>query len=196
MRIHVDARLLRAGGIGRYIREITGPWLREPEVASVRFLGRPEELEPWLDEVDVRGIAEVTAWSDPPYSLRAQLRWPGLGSRRAEPDVTFFPHYDAPMIRHPRPSLVTVHDLIQYRLPEGFPGWKRWGGARLLGRAVTNATGIVAVSEATGEDLARRFPGAAAKVRVVKNGVSEVFRPLTPSEREAARERLGRLSPF
>ncbi|MFC1574816.1 glycosyltransferase family 4 protein [Gemmatimonadota bacterium] len=189
--------MLRAGGIGRYLREITGPWLADHRVEAIRFLGRPEELEPWLEEVDAGGNAEIGVWRDRPYSPRAQLRWPGLKTSLGwEPDVTFFPHYDVPLLAHPQPSVVAVHDLIHFKLPQTASWWKRQAGKILLRGALGGASQIVTVSEQSRRDLLDWRPGLEGRVSVVPNGVSPVFRPLTPEERTGAEGRWGHLRPF
>jgi glycosyltransferase involved in cell wall biosynthesis len=189
--------MLKAGGIGRYIREITEPWLTDERVEVIRFLGRPEELEPWLKNRDTRGIATIGVWRDPPYSSLAQARWPfmrkGLGW---EPDVTFFPHYDVPLFSHPRPSVVTIHDLIQFNFPRGFPWWKRKAGRILLDGALNRASALVTVSEHSRKDILALCPEAEDRVRVIPNGVSAVFRPLTDEEWEGGIDRWGHLMPF
>ena len=197
VRIQVDARLLRSGGIGRYIREITGRWLARDDVARIRFFGRSSELEPFLADRDRRGIAEVEPWMDGPYSPAAQLRWPLVKRGLSWPaDITFLPHYDVPLLRHPRPSLVTVHDLIHFQLPRGFPAWKRALGMALLRRALEEATNVVTVSETSRIAICRLMPAAAGKVHVVRNGVGDEFRPLSREERTASGTEWGRLRPF
>ena len=59
LRLEVDARLLRAGGIGRFIRETTRRWLGSRSVVALRLLGRREELEPWLVGVEGADLAEI-----------------------------------------------------------------------------------------------------------------------------------------
>jgi alpha-1,3-rhamnosyl/mannosyltransferase len=187
MRLQVDARLLRGGGIGRYLRELSRRWLTDPLVDRVRFLGRPPELEPWLAEVDARGIAEVTSWSDGPYSPVSQLRWPWLARGLAwRADATFFPHFDVPLVAHPHPSVVAVHDLIHFQVPEGFPRWKRVAGAVLLRGAVDRARAVVTVSEASRAALEAFHPRIGPRVHTIPNGVAEVFRPVSDEERAAA----------
>ncbi|MGH7483433.1 MAG: hypothetical protein ACRELV_14870, partial [Longimicrobiales bacterium] len=73
MRILVDARLIDGGGIGRYLREILSRWLRDERVVPLTLLGPAPRLREWLAGRDPRGIARVVDWTDPPYSVRAQL---------------------------------------------------------------------------------------------------------------------------
>ncbi len=182
MRIEVDARMLMAGGIGRFVREICGRWAEDPRVDALRFLGRPEELEPWLARLDCPGDVDIVPWLDAPYRFRAQLRWLGSMSRRRgwKPDVTFFPHYDAPAFNHPDSSVTVIHDLIQLQLPRLFPAWKRVLAAGLLRRVAAESAHIVTVSEASRTALVQWLGLKFDQITVVANGVSSVFAASTP----------------
>ena len=197
MKLLVDARMLRSGGIGRFLREVTSRWLTDGGVESIRFLGTPEELEPWLRAVGGDGRGRVVAFPYPPYSPRAQAAW-ALRSRelRGDADVTLFPHYDVPIFRHPEPSVVVVHDLTQYLALGSFPWGKRAAGRVLLKRAVMGARKVVTVSERSRADLERVFPQLEGAVDVVAPGVSEAFRKPTSEERDASLVRWGGLRPY
>lgn len=179
MRIQIDARLLNSGGIGRYIREIVGPWLVDRRVERVRCFGHPEELRAWLADRDPRGIVDVVPWVDPVYSLRAQVNWPRLhqGPHSWPADVSLFPHYDIPLLAHPAPSVVVVHDLIHLEVADAFPAWKRAGAAAMLRAVCQRATEVITVSRASGRAIRAFMGDSGPRVHVVPNGVSEVFVP-------------------
>ncbi|MDE3006144.1 MAG: glycosyltransferase family 1 protein [Gemmatimonadota bacterium] len=194
MRIEVDARMLMAGGIGRFIRETCGRWVEDRRVEAVRLFGRPDELEPWLAGLDYHGAIEIVPWLDPPYRFRAQLRWLGpLARRRSwQPDVTLFPHYDAPAFKHPLPSVTVIHDLIQLQLPRLCPGWKRLLAAGLLRRVASESAHLVTVSDASRTALVRGLGLRPDQVTVVANGVSRIFTAgRRPAPALAAVERRG-----
>lgn len=75
------------------------------------------------------------------------------------------------------PSVVTVHDLT----PLLFPYWHSWRNRvtfrRQLPATLRAADRIVAVSQATAADIARRFPTAADRITVIHNGVDPQFKP-------------------
>lgn len=172
----VDARGIFTSGIGRYLREVLGVVLEDPRFGRVRLLGDPGALRDFRGSAARPEKVEVQPYPFGFYSPRAQAGWLRLrasGGGRA--DVAFFPHYDVPCFALPERSVVTVHDLIHFRVPEAFPRWRRLGAGVLLGRGVSGAARVIAVSEATRADLVERFPSAAAKVAVIPNGVSPDF---------------------
>lgn len=190
-----DARGLRLSGIGRYTREVLARVLRDPRFGRVALLGRPHELRGFLEGLREAGRAEVVPFAHHYYSPAAQLHWLSLGARGAlAADAGFFPHDDVPLGGPLPPSLVTVHDLAQFRLPTLFPAWKRALGGVVLRSAVSRARRVVADSRFTRDDLAARFPAAAAKMEVVHLGVGGDIATHAPSE--AALARASELAPF
>jgi glycosyltransferase involved in cell wall biosynthesis len=98
----------------------------------------------------------------------------GLGRRARSLDVLHCTTFRGP-VDAPVPTVLTVHDLAVLRAPEAFPRWHRLYGRAGLKRVLRAADAIVAVSEFTrGEtiDLAGVSPD---RVRVVPNGVDDVF---------------------
>jgi glycosyltransferase involved in cell wall biosynthesis len=191
----VDARGLYLSGIGRYTREVLARVLRDPRFGRVALLGRPDEVRGFLDGAGQAGRAEVVAFAHHYYSPAAQLHWLSLGARGAlAADAGFFPHYDVPLGGPLPPSLVTVHDLAQFRLAGLYPAWKRALGGVVLRAAVSRARLVVADSRFTRHDLAARFPAAAAKMEVVHLGVGGDITARAPSE--AALRRAAELAPF
>ncbi len=191
----VDARGLYLSGIGRYSREVLSRVLRDPRFGRVALLGRPDEVHGFLDGLGDAGGAEVVPFAHHYYSPAAQLQWLSLGARGAlAADAGFFPHYDVPLGGPLPPSLVTVHDLAQFRLTTMFPAWKRALGGVVLRAAVSRARRVVADSRFTRDDLAARFPGAVPKLEVVPLGVGGDVTARAPSD-EALR-RVEALAPF
>ncbi len=186
MHLAVDARLLESGGIGTYLREVMGPWLREPEqhapgLERLTLLGRPPELDPWVRAQSGRVAVEVVRWEDRPYSPRTHLRWPlSLAPRVRAADHLFFPHWDVPLAGVEPPFTLTVHDLTQFLLPHRFPGWKRRVGKVVLRRAAGRAGRILTVSERSAADLAASGLAPRDRIRVIPNGVSTAFSPEGP----------------
>jgi glycosyltransferase involved in cell wall biosynthesis len=73
------------------------------------------------------------------------------------------------------PVVLTVHDLAILRYPEAFPRWHRLYGRTGLRRTLAAADAIVAVSELTKQEVVELAGILPERVRVVPNGVDDVF---------------------
>ncbi|HEX6688167.1 MAG TPA: glycosyltransferase family 1 protein [Solirubrobacterales bacterium] len=188
MRIAVDANVLEAnwGGIPKYLDRIARELIDGGDeillLANTRQLSRQI---PGAHEVGVR-IKGRPIWREAFLPL-----W--LARNRI--DVFWAPESVLPR-RCPVPSVITIHDLATLR----FAGVKQESQERHFGttvaRSARRATRLIAVSQATAEDVASYY-NVEDSVRVVPNGVDEVF---APGDRAAAlaavRERWGIESPF
>lgn len=174
----VDARALHLGGIGRYLREILARVLVAPTFSSVTLLGNPSELRTFAESHSSPTCIGVLRHSGRLYSLRAQASWARLRfTRKAGGAVAFFPHWDAPIVLPPARSVVTVHDLIHFRVPDAFPAWRRPAARAVLRRVVSRAARVVVDSECTRQDLLELEPSARERIRVIPLGVSAEFHP-------------------
>jgi glycosyltransferase involved in cell wall biosynthesis len=192
----IDARPLYISGIGRYLREILSRLLRDTRFTHVTLLGDQAQLRRFLEESCPEAEVDLQEFPSSLYDPRTHAAWLRLVlARRVQADVTYFPHYDTPLLGFPRRSVVTVHDLIHFQVPEAFGALRRLAAGVVLGRAVARATGIITVSEATRRDLVARHPGSARKVHVIPNGVGEVFRS-EPVEEVADDPQIRDLRPF
>jgi glycosyltransferase involved in cell wall biosynthesis len=78
------------------------------------------------------------------------------------------------------PVVVTVHDLAVLRRPDWFNRWTRAYSRFAVPRVVRAAARVIAVSEFTKRELVAMLGVPEAKIRVVPNGVDEVFAPEGP----------------
>lgn len=174
----VDARGLFASGIGRYLREILAVVFQDRRFTDVTLLGEPHALGKFASESEAHDAVRIRVREYPPgfYTLSSQVAWIRMWSRgEANADVAFFPHYDAPCFGLPSRSVVTVHDLTHFRLPEEFPLRLRAAAAILLRRGAGRASRVIVVSESSRRDLVTRLPRAAERAEVISNGVSAFF---------------------
>lgn len=172
----VDARGIHTSGIGRYVREVLTAVLEDPRVAGVKLLGDPAVLRDFAMATPGGGKVATIPYDHGFYSPAAQAAWLALSARGAvAADVAFFPHYDAPALAMPARSVVTVHDLIHFKVPEAFAAWRRAAAGVLLRRAATAAARVIAVSEATRRDLVERIPAVGGRAVVIPNGVAPFF---------------------
>jgi mannosyltransferase len=87
-------------------------------------------------------------------------------------------YYRLPGLRG-TPTVVTAHDFVYERYASG-P--RRWVHSHQKHAAIRAAQAVICVSESTRQDLLEfvgQIPGQA--VHVIHNGVSKVFRPLSPA---------------
>ncbi len=149
---------------------------------------------------------------DPPDAIRVyfnsdrapdRMRFPGIAvpipgprfwtlrtlaaeMRSNPPDLLFVPSHVIPPI-HPT-SVVTIHDLGYLVEPECHEPVHRKQLAWATRWNCHAASGIVAVSESTRDDLIERLGVPPEKIRVIRHGVSPAFRPATADEIERVRQ--------
>lgn len=109
--------------------------------------------------------------------------WPGqnvelpLVLRRVSADALFYPAYDPPVLGR-TPTVITVHDLTPLTLPgyfERLNTLKRSYVRAVVGRGVSRARRVLAVSEASKATVRLLFGDAAAnKTVVVHNGAPPI----------------------
>lgn len=101
----------------------------------------------------------------------------------------------------PFPSVLTIHDLIPWRMPDAVP----WPKPAILHRALyrgsmrrsaRRAKSIVAVSEATRREIEALLPDEAPRVTVVPNALPRWFRAAGPSSAAEARLRFADGRPY
>ena len=113
--------------------------------------------------------------------VRDALWYPvGLPRRARRLDLLHCTTFRGP-VKARVPTVVTVHDLALLRYPGAFPPWHRLYGSAGLRSVLRAADAVVAVSEFTKREVVSLAGVAADRVRVVPNGVDDVFTPEGPS---------------
>lgn len=174
----VDARVLYGSGIGRYVRELVPRIAQGGAFDTVHLAGDPAELAPFI-RARVHG-AEILPLPYGRYHWRAQVGWMAMRHQLpAGKRVIWFPHFDAPVLAMPAPSVVTIHDLIPL-MHKGMAGPVRRAIMRaVVQRATRQARRVIAVSEETARLLTQAEAGIAERLRIVSNGGAE-FADATP----------------
>ncbi|HSN75336.1 MAG TPA: glycosyltransferase family 1 protein, partial [Anaerolineae bacterium] len=85
------------------------------------------------------------------------------------------------------PSVVTVHDLSFMRYPQAFPPPQRAYLQSQVRRSLRAARRVIAVSQATKQDVVELFGVPAGRIDVVYNGVDACFCPAPTEQVEAFR---------
>jgi len=146
--------------------------LAQTRAGTARYLqALLPRLEPAVELAQLRGFAR-----GPAGTLWLDLAWyPHVLPLRARgADVLHCPTYRAPL-RSRVPTVVTVHDVAVFRIPEAFPVWTRRYSRAVLPGVLRAARRILAVSEFTASELVQLFGVPRDKIRVVPNAVDPVF---------------------
>jgi glycosyltransferase involved in cell wall biosynthesis len=165
-RVLVDARKVRDFGIGSYIRGLLGGLARQNrwDLCATVHPGDDVLLPP--------GVAPAAC--DAPHYSVAELFAVRGAIARLKPAVFHAPHYVVP-VRPPAATVVTIHDLMHVHRPEHGAPWKRAYAKWMVGRAIRLSARVIAVSEATREEILAFRPEQGGKVAVIPNGVREDF---------------------
>lgn len=174
MTIVIDGRSIgdELSGIGRYTIGLLRGMVEIGADSRVLVLaGRPELIDA---HVGRHAFADVITSRHAPLSIRGQLA-AARTIRRSRADLYHAPYLYAPIAGVRARIVVTVHDLIPHRFPQGVPKsrktrwrrvWNRW--TRLQCR---RADAIVTVSDFSRRELIEHFQLPAEKVVRVYNGV-------------------------
>ena len=181
MNVTLDARKLRDGGIGTYIRGLAGALAAGESGVALTLLLAPGDVgqERWPGAVRER---EVRAGK---YGLDEHWRVPAA-ARAADAALLHEPHYTLPLFWGGA-SVVTIHDLIHMRFPQFFPPGAALYAHAMAGQAAHRARVVCTVSECTKRDVVELLGVAPAKVRVTPLGLSPVFTPAAKTECAAYR---------
>lgn len=113
-------------------------------------------------------------------------------TKRLALDVLHCPSYLCPLQQLSVPYIVTIHDTIALDHPEWCTHANAMHFGLLMGASVHRAARIICVSFSTAEDLARHFPGAERRIRVIHPGLDDIFTPAIDHGRaEQVRRRYG-----
>jgi len=185
----------RQAGVSRYaealVRELPAA---DPTLDLVVFTGpdQPPEEREFPDGIDWRHSRLRTGQ---PVQRIAWEQTVGLTiGRRWRLDVIHAPVNVAPLITGV-PRVVTVHDLAFHLFPEQYPGRKQRYLRTMTRLSVQRAARVIAVSEATRQDIIRLYDADPERVVTVPNGVGDEMRPLGADEVAAFRARQGLTGP-
>lgn len=175
----------RQAGLSRYIYELL---LRVPAaIPQTRFLAFTGNRPPSAD----------FASSLPPNLLLVPSRFPTalapvriaweqavlpLAAERARLDLLHCPVNVRPLVS-PCPVVITIHDLIFLSYPQHFRPSKRFYLKVMTRWSARNAAHIIAVSEATRQDIIRLLGVRPSRVTTVYNGVGAHLTPASPEEK-------------
>ncbi|HWQ13361.1 MAG TPA: glycosyltransferase family 1 protein, partial [Roseiflexaceae bacterium] len=170
MRIAIDARLnaYRQGGIPQYTRQLMTALAEVAPEEQIISLQHRDHLRPL---VVAPNVARRTVLTPPhhrlePWTLPAEVLL-------ARPDVLHCPDFIAPP-RRPFPAVVTIHDLAFLHYPQILDDAARAYYGRVRSSAI-RADAIVAVSEATRQDIAQLLDIPADQVDVIYEAAAPLY---------------------
>ncbi|HEX6122005.1 MAG TPA: glycosyltransferase family 1 protein [Ktedonobacterales bacterium] len=189
-------------------------FLQEPYTGTGRYtynllsaLGRVDGINEYLvlspaTPVVMPEMPSTFTWREVPVGQLAK------GGRRREKvywEVVTFPQtarqmgarilhvpYFALFRSHGLPTIVTIHDLVNLRLPEYRARAGAYGYAHLVRRAARHATALIAVSEHAKSDIIELLGVPEERVHVIPEAPAPHYRPVTDATKlREVRERYG-----
>jgi glycosyltransferase involved in cell wall biosynthesis len=148
MRILFDSRWIAPHGIGRVAREYRDRLVRDFDVVELSEGPKPSHATDW--------------W------------FLGQAFRRSQADLLFVPGYNGTPLAGKR-QIFIIHDLIHFGRAEPTGFRKRLYYNSITRLAAARGT-VLTVSQASADELARRWPETKGRISVVPNGVSGQFR--------------------
>lgn len=171
MHIAIDARnlLTTRNGIGRSLLEICRELCKRDSQITLCWPNTPDVVPEGIVAAtncfsSYRGGLGRFLWSF--SNLPHQIK-------KCNPDIFWGPSHRLPANLDPSiPRVVTIHDLVWAKYPQTMRR-SGWLADRILApHAMKRADAIIAVSNATRDDIIERFPKLARKVHVIYPGAS------------------------
>jgi glycosyltransferase involved in cell wall biosynthesis len=194
IRIGIDCRFAATtSGLGRYTREVVSRLLLHRDQWSYVLFVAPGEPS-WIGAAP-KADTRIVPIDVGHYTLAEQTVLPDV-YRQEKIDLLFVPHFNVPYFC-PVPTVVTIHDLILHRYPNQASLLRCLAYRALMHRAVHASRRIIAVSHFTADEIAQVYgEGAKEKTRVVHEGVSAEFAPVSPSDAKPVLERYSIGRPY
>ncbi len=188
-RVGVNALYLIPGGVGG-----TEIYLRELLAALARIDTKNEYFVFSNFETGADLVPKQANFHWKPQAVRARNRvarilWEQIAlpieASRYRLDVMFNPGFTAPILA-PCACVTVFHDLQHKRHPEYFRWFDRPFWRLLLWASARRSRTLIAVSQATGDDVAHYYPFVKGRVKVIHHGVEAAFFGLNRTNLESA----------
>lgn len=178
MRIGIDCRLWNETGVGRYIRNLISELVEIDKRNELVLFCLSEDVSSIKYKVSGRNCKVVVAdirW----HSVEEQIKFPEI-LYKENLDLVHFPYFSVPIF-YTRPFVITIHDLILHHFPTGFAStlplpiyWAKQAGYRfVIAQAVKRAKKIIAVSQATKNEIVDHLGVNEKKIVVVYEGTDK-----------------------
>lgn len=194
MKVVVDGHMINDSGIGRYTRSLIRKLLNDQRIMRVTLVGSLPNDAIMLDAFMNSPKFNYIPYHASVYSIKHQILGSFIFLRLSKQnDHFYFPHYDVPLLI-PKRSSITIHDLIQFNLPQYFHWAKRALAWLKIWQCLLFSEEIITDSKTTKSDLIKCFSVNPNKIYVRYIEVEEKFKilPKTAVEEFNASHQLGR----
>jgi glycosyltransferase involved in cell wall biosynthesis len=175
VRIGFDARSIDRSGVGTYTRNLLRHLAHAEAEVVVFCMDHKKDLVPESEHFTLVS-ANMPPWAGPGAAFASLVRDVGV-------DLIHVPSHLAPF-RLDVPLVATIHDVIPLFYPRSVRNpLARMVYRRRLQHTVREARYIITVSQISCSALSGYAGVDPEKVRVIRNGVSEQFRPVTDTDR-------------
>lgn len=180
--IDVSAAVNSRAGLGRYTRSLANAMIGEMDTPPTLFYNRTGNAQvfPEWNRIPQRSITMG-------YKPWRMMVWQGqltrMSFKRLVPGATLFhatEHLLMPL--GSTPTVMTVHDLIFKLFPQHHKRLNYWYLNLAMPLFVKRADAIIAVSQATKNDLIRHYGTPDRKITVVHEAAAPHFRVVSDSE--------------
>ncbi len=175
-KIGIDVRMIDHSGIGVRILNLVEHLAKEkPDDLDIYLFGNREVL----GKYGLDSTFPIIEYNTKVYSLREFLGH----SKMSEMDILDIPHFNVPL-RYLTKCVVTIHDIIPYKMKEFFPSKVKQIYMRLIFFLIKKfSRKIISVSECTKSDLIEVFNFSPEQIQTIHNGLNqELFTPHSKKE--------------
>ncbi len=197
MKIGINALFLKfpASGSGQYLTHLLNALAEMDQHNEYILLGpQPVPQDRRVPTSFLYQEAPVPAFTKRNENIE-KLLWEQYtapaAARKAGVDILHVPYFAPPLL--PRtPTVVTIHDVIPFRLPLYRAGARLEAYMRLVARAARKATLIITVSQHARLDMIDALKLPPERVRVIYEAAGDEYHPITdPAVLAAVRARYG-----
>ena len=175
-KIGIDTRMIEHSGIGVRILNLLQSLAKEKRDDLEIYLFGNKAI---LSKYELDKPFSIIEYNVKVYSLREF--WGH--SKMKEMDILDIPHFNIP-IRYLKKCIVTIHDIIPYKMKEFFPSKAKQIYMHLIFYLIKKfSKKVISVSECTKSDLVEVFHFPTEKIQTIYNGLNqELFKPHSKKE--------------
>lgn len=198
MRIGVNARLLLKGrleGIGWHAWEIISRLIRRhPEHHFILFYDRHTDI--LVPDGSNRSVIKLSPQSRHPILIHLWCEYVlSYACRREQIDLFYSPEPLMPGDISV-PSIITVHDLTPFRMPETMPWAHRRYYQYILKRNLKQAHQVITVSQFSKQEIISLTRRTEESIAVVYNAARNIFKPFTINQKQSIQDHYTASKPY